>query len=364
MPEEILDSTLTIIAIGISQYDNLQKLAGPVNDIENITRILTSNEKISIFSKKQFICRTNLTLAEIQQIIIDYAHNRSATGDKLLFYFSGHGAVVNASEFYFCMKDTKLGFENKGIIPLSALSIREIINTLSAFEILPCFIIDACFSGTSINTEKINIGLNIEYIANQSLGNMYAILASSNADSFSYGDSEGGYFSKALLNTLNTGLPKQKHDEFITLQNISTAINERLSKDGYPLARLHIGKSYPELPLCKNKKYVGENRIERMVPSYKILFSLLWNNGNPISITPEELRADHPSAYGNNKKMIDIWGLLEQDYEDGKRVRFLSEKGIQFCRDELEIPKEMIREPGTEEWSPKQGTQFIKYSEL
>ncbi len=364
MSEELIDSSITIIAIGNSHYDHLENLEGPNHDIINIKTILSDDSELGIYPESQIFIYSDLTICEIQEIIIDYTYSRSATGDKLLFYFSGHGAT-NTNDFYFCMKDTKQGFDNKGILPLSALPIREIINTLSSADVLPCFIIDACFSGTSIKSEQINIGVNIDTIGNQSLKNSYAILASSGLDAFSYGDKDGGFFTKALINTLRQGLGNLSKEKYLSIQNVSTAINEKLSKDGYPLVRLHIGRSYPELRLCRNKKYKGENRIERMIPSYKEIFSILWNNGNPISIIPKQFRADYPSAYGNYKKMIYIWGLLTEGHDRaGNKILFLSQMGIQFCKNELKIPKEMMKNNKDNKWEPKLGTTYIKFDDL
>ena len=359
------NNDLTVLEFGISNYDQLHQLPGTRRDIENLKNVLISTGSIGIYPESNVETYFDLTLNEIQEILINYTYSRSGRGDKLIFYFSGHGAVLGNGDFYFCLKDTKKGFGNEGFLPLSALSLREIINTLSNFDILPCFIIDACFSGASINVEKVNVGLNIEYLASKALGNSYAIIASSGSDSFSYGDEEGGFFTNELVRLMKSGLPASINEKFITVQNITMPLNEILAKEGFPLTRLHIGKTYPELILCKNKNYKDDFRIERMVHSYLPLFIYVWNDGHPKPFTPEEIRQKMPSAYGNNRKLDYIWGLLEEvEIEGMGKVRRLTDKGKRFCQNQVTIAKEMIFDNEKEIWKPRSNTKFIKSSEL
>ena len=353
----------TIIGFGIEEYDNLPSLMGVSNDLSNIEILFTKDEVISIYSSSKINLYLNSTTSEIHNVITEYVSNRTARGDKLIFYFAGHGAVLGNGDFYLCAKDTKKGFDLKGFLPLSAISIREIIFTLSVADILPCFIIDACFSGTSINTERVNFGLAVEYIANKSLGNSYAILASSGSDSFSIGNNAGGYFTNSILHDYYSSKFNNLQDEYITIQNIAKPLNDILAKKGAPLSRLHIGRSYPLLNICKNINYKEKIRKESLVHSYKPIFEYILRDGDPKPFTPGELRGAFPSAYGNNKKMIYIWGLLEE-VEGNSKLRKLTEKGVCFVNNEISLSKTMIKDPNTEEWTPSENTEYIFYRDL
>ena len=358
-----ISANTKILGFSESGYDYLSTLSGTRNDLEKIETIFAGDSSISVYPETSLALHHDCTLSEIQNIINEYVYGRSARGDKVIFYFSGHGAILGNGDLYLCTKDTRKGFGGEGFLPLSALSMREIILTLSNADILPCFIIDACFSGTSINIDKINFGVTLEYIANRTLGNSYAILASSGSESFSLGDSEGGYFTNGIYQISQNGLPNNIEDEFITIQNITKPLNEVLAIQGAPLSRLHIGKSFPNLIICKNKKFEDKIRKERFVPSYKPIFEHILRNGTPQSFTPGELRSEFPSAYGNSTKMINIWGLLERVEGDGN-YRQLTKKGLLFIKNEISIPKVMIKNPLTDEWSPAEDTEYIFYDEV
>jgi hypothetical protein len=361
--QTIENMNTTILGFAESNYDHLSTLTGTENDLERIKQIFSGDSEISVYPENSVELFHNCTLSEVQNTIVNYVYERSARGDKIIFYFSGHGAVLGNGDLYLCTKDTRKGFGGNGFLPLSALSMREIIQTLSNADILPCFIIDACFSGTSININKINFGVTLEYLANQTLGNSYAILASSGSDSFSLGDSEGGYFTNAIFDISQSGLPNNIEDKFVTIQNITKPLNEILAVKGAPLSRLHIGKSFPNLPLCKNIYFEEKIRKERFIHSYKPIFEHIFRNGSPQPFSPSELRSKYPSAYGNSTKMIYIWGLLEKIHGDGN-LRHLTQKGLLFVQNKISIPKVMILHPSTKDWIPAEDTKYIYYDEV
>jgi len=365
MPNQIQNSNISIFSVGVSNYDYLQNLPGIQIDLARLRHVLVNDDVVSLFSSDRLFEFFNPTLSEVQSALVEYINGRSARGDILIFYFSGHGAVLGNGDFYFCLKDTNRGFDNQGFLPLSALSFREVINSISMADIYPCFIIDACFSGASINSTNVNIGLNLEYLTENSLGSSYSILSSSGADSFSLGNMDGGYFTNNFVSILENGLPRSINDENVTLQNIVLPLNNRLAIDGSPLTRLHIGSSFPILNLCKNRNYRTDIRTERFVRSYKPLFDRIWNDGDPIPFTPEEIRSEMPSAYGNNKKFDYIWGLIEEiEIEGLGKVRKLTNKGKRFCQNVESIPVEMIKLPNSDEWIPRIDTNYITLSDL
>lgn len=361
---QIQESRIDILAIGINNYEHLQRLSSAFINLDKIKHIFTENESISIYQDNQIRIFPDISSTDFRNIIVEFTHSRSATGDILIFYFFGHGAVLKNGEFYFCTKDTINGIKDS-LLPLSAISFREVVNTLSSVDVIPCFIIDSCFSGTSINTTNINIGLNLEYQLNQSLGNSYAILASSGSDSYSYERTQGSIFTSALVEIMENGLHNHRNHEFISISNISKYVNEKLIREGAPLIRLDIGKTFPNLHLCRNRLFSNKIRRERFVPSYKPLFEFMWNNGNPRGFTPDEIRQDMPSAYGNNRKFMYIWGLLKEEFiQDNGKKRVLSQKGIEFCQNRIPIYDEMILIEDTNLWQPSEVAKLVYFKDI
>jgi hypothetical protein len=158
-------------------------------------------------------------------------------------------------------------------------------------------------------------------------------------------------------------LPNNFQDEYITIQNIAKPLNDILAIKGAPLSRLHIGRSYPILNICKNVNFEEKIRKESLIHSYKPIFEYILRDGEPKSFTPGELRGAFPSAYGNSTKMIYIWGLLEE-VEGNSKVRKLTEKGLRFVNNEISLPKTMIKDPNTGEWKPSEDTEYIFYHDL
>lgn len=358
MPQLYNVSNTTILAFGIGNYESLPILSSASINLDNIIRVFTK-DKDSIYQENQLLAFYDITSDGLRKIITEYVYSRSATGDTLILYFFGHGAVLNNGEFYFCTKDTKNSF-NENLVPSSAVSFREIVSSLSSIDIIPCFIIDSCFSGVTINSKKMNVGLNIEYQINQFLGNSYAILTSSGSDSFSYEEKNGSFFTTAFTDIIDRGLYNHRNQEFITVSNICTYINEKLAVQGVSLARLDIGKTFPILPISRNKLFSQKIRKEKFVPSYKTLFEYLWNNGSIRDFTPDEIRKDMPSAYGNNRKFMYIWGLLEEIQEPGgRKVRKLTKKGEDFCKNTVPIHEEMIFVEDTDKWVPNPESRLV-----
>ena len=142
---ETIDRT-KIIAVGVSQYDDLENISGPMNDLEFMNEIFVKTPNFSIYTDDKISIIENPTLNELNKKILDYSQSISSPGDILIFYFSGHGYVSAIGDFGLCCKDTKIGFGNTVILPLSILNFSDIIKNLSVLDIYSCFIIDACFS--------------------------------------------------------------------------------------------------------------------------------------------------------------------------------------------------------------------------
>jgi uncharacterized caspase-like protein len=181
-----------IIAVGVSEYDDLKCLEGPSKDLQTVKNIFISTTGVSIYPTEKISVLENPTTNELRESLMDYINTRTAGGDILIFYFAGHGYVSGYGEFSLCLKDSRKGFDNSGVLALSTLSFGEIVKSLSARDIKPFFILDTCFSAASAKVGQVNVGVQIEYEASKSLGSSYSVLASSSPTAFSRESKEGG----------------------------------------------------------------------------------------------------------------------------------------------------------------------------
>lgn len=355
-----------IISVSVSEYKNIPNLPGTNIDIKLIKEVFVGKPGISIYSDDKYTEKINPTKNELEEILLDYAFTRSARGDILIFYFSGHGYVSGNGDFGLCLTDSKSGYDNSGLLALSTLSFREIVKTLSMVDVFPCFIFDSCFSAVTTNVGDINVGVQIEYEASKAFGNSYAVVASSNADAFSKETEEGGFFTKYFSETILSGLPAERNNPHISLLDIPLSIDKKLSQIGVPLSRLNLGHAFPEIALSINKNYNPRIRTERFHPSYKELLSYAWNDGNHKCFTMKEIRSELPSGYGNHRKFEYIWGLLKDSrLGNGEPCRSLTDKAISFIKGEIAIYRDMQKDSeGTDTWAPEEGSEQIYYNDI
>ena len=120
-----LISRVTILAIGVSEYqdDILSRLHGPQQDLDDLRDLLVEDPKTAIFQPAQFIELRNPTTRELQEAINNYVISRSAEGDILIFYFSGHGVSIGRDDFGFCTLDTIVHPITRVTLPLSIIKL-------------------------------------------------------------------------------------------------------------------------------------------------------------------------------------------------------------------------------------------------
>ena len=192
----------------------------------------------------------------------------------------------------------------------------------------------------------------------------YALLASSSIETQAFETALGGYFTMVFHSITLNGLESEtgRHDPFLTLENMSAALQDRLSKDGHPLSRCYIGPDLPRVPIAKNLRF--RPATEKFVPYMKRIVEYVWNNDNPRTITTDELLTSvGKGAYANHSKLsLEPWGLLE-DCSDNS-TRRLTDKGILFARGEIAIPQLIIKDSITWGWIPEPNTKMIKYHEV
>jgi hypothetical protein len=354
----------TIIAIGVSNYRFLQKLKGPMKDIERIKNNFTSNQATKLYDPKQLIVLADPTSHQLRECILNFAQKRAMRGDIVLFYFSGHGAVIGNGDFALCtVESTKNPALDGGILSASAVMFSDILHTFSSVDIRPFFIFDACFSGSSALEDGFQIGHVIQNEA-YIFGSTYGLLCSSNPEVETKDLPEGGIFTLRFCETIEAGIggPLNKNKPLLSISDIASSLIDRLALDGSSLPRLYMGSQLPEIAISKNVQYSPES--ESFTLQYKQIVLLLWNNGNPKEVKISDFLTEIGSgAYANHSKLSrNPWALLENSSSNKKRK--LTEKGIEFAQGKIKIPKRIIKDPISWNWIPDPDSPLIKISDL
>lgn len=342
-----------IIAAGVWNYDHLAALRGPKKDLEAVSDLFQAPE-IGLFSKAQIQILENPTVEMLRKAFVDYAMARSAKGDVLVFYFSGHGTSMGNNEFGFCLKDTQVRPDGGGCVPLSVLRFDDIVRTLTAADVHPIFIIDACFSGKA-GQEQMKILGAMQDDMHRTAASSYGLLCACYAEVLAHDTEEGGAFTRALCEVASSGLDDKLHKAkpLLELADLSGPVQQRLMKDGFPLSKLYLGPDLPSFALVRNAAY--QARTESLMGYHGDILRYLWNDGDPreVSLT-QILKSLGQSAYGNHSKLsLAPWRLVE----DGKnsKHRRLTERGKQFLLGKLRLPEMIERNLQTGEWEAGKG---------
>lgn len=360
--EEISDSIsrTSVMAVSVSEYEHLSFIGGSSHDLSMVRDIFVDNPEISIYQDR-YLELQNPSSYTFREHLINFSMSRSARGDILILYFSGHGAVTRSINFAFCLRDTAIRRDGSGVLPLSAVDFVDVVQTLSASDAFPVFIIDACFSSSTSPQSYNTVTSAMQDSLHRYIAGSYALLASSSPGNISFDSAFGGVFSRAFHSIILNGLEDEinRHMPLLTLSNISAPLQERLGKEGCPLSRSYIGPDLPYVPLARNVRYQPDS--ESFVPYMKKIIEYLWNDGNPREAKISEFNDEiGPGAYANHSKLSLLpWNLLEDG--SGNSVRKLTHQGEQFAKGEIGIPRKIIKDSDVKDWiaEPDSGFTFI-----
>jgi hypothetical protein len=209
-----LSSRVTILAIGAdrSQSAGFRVLGGPRHDLDNLRNLLVENARTALFDQAHFHELYNPTSSELRQILNEYTIGRSADGDILIFYFSGHGVSIGRDDFGFCTRDTIVHTQTGVTLPLSVVKFSELLHSLSIVNVMPVIIIDACYSGIAgrtLNIPAVEAISSMQHEVHSKYASSYALLCSCTDNQTSVDTSFGGVFSRCLYELANEGLPRE-----------------------------------------------------------------------------------------------------------------------------------------------------------
>lgn len=360
-------SQISIIAVGIENYQFLPHLRGPRRDVESFFDLMTNSPTQSLYNPSQVLKIIDTDSANLRKMIDDFVITRSAQGDVLIFYFSGHGVPVGHSDFGFCTSDTRTHDFTGSVLPFTVIRFRDLLESLRVMGITPIIIIDACYSGMvgkALSITPVEAISNMRSEITQQYATNYVLFCSCSDRQVSMGNGNGGYFSQAIFETLREGFLTRKTDESVMyIKDVYEEVLRRVSvfvADSFP--QLFLGETMPAVPIIKNVRYTPMQ--EKISPYLGKIILKLWNDGNELELSGYELgELVGPGAYGNHSKLsLPGWDLLE----DGKvkKKRRLTEKGRQFARGEISIPSKLIYDPVSLNYLPSPDAIFLSIDDL
>lgn len=356
-------SRVTIFSVGVWQYHHMPRLTGPQQDVQNLRRILTQDQGIALFRPHQYQELNNPTSEQLRQSVNTYVYNRGADNDILIFYFSGHGSPVGANDFAFCTVDTQPMIEEQTILPMTAVSFSDILRTLWIKQVVPIFIIDACYSGAAGGALHVTVSQMVDTLKGEiqrRYASSYALLCSAPNDEQvrDNPDGAGGFFSSNICDLIQKGINKRdKKTKSITLGTLFNPLRSRAETSAIsPIPMLFLGPTLPEFSIANNVHY---SPLEyHLQPHLVAVLRVLWNDGQPKALKPNEIAGltKITGPYGNHKKLsFRSWDLVETV----NKKRQLTQRGMDFMRGELKVPRDVLQDRETHEDYPKPGTDMV-----
>lgn len=350
-----------IIAVAVSQYENMPRLSGPARDLDHVKTLFSRTSSLGLYEDAQLEVLRDPTLEELRSRLVEYAMGRSSKGDVLIFYFSGHGCVVGGKEFGFCLKDTRVRDDKGGILALTVLPFGDFVQTVCAADVHPVVIIDACYSGAAASDPVVQ---QMHDSMHQGAASSYALLASCHADRTAGDTPEGGEFTKCLLEVAKRGLrdTENRRRAELRLNDLSGPLQEELARAGVPLSKFYLGPDLPDIPVVRNVAF--EARSERFAPYLRDIVVLAWNKGRPRDILISDIdKKLGKSAYGNHNKLrLEPWALMDKG--DAPKTRKLTDRGEAFAKGDLKVPEDIVLDPQSGRYVAAASTRMIGVRDL
>jgi hypothetical protein len=360
-PEYI--SRVTVMAVGVEAYTGMHRLRGSKVDVETLFNTLVRSPRTALYQNNPFIKLINPTSEELRTRLTSYALDRSAQGDILIFYFSGHGIPVGYDDFGFCTIDTIVHPQANSVLPLTVLKFSDLLGTLSIVGVVPVVIIDACYSGLAgevlISAQKIITAM--QTIITRTSASNYALLCSCSELQTTSDGHEGGFFSRCLFQLLDRGL--EHNPPLVSLRDLFNPLTQLVEEQAEVNPRLFIGDTLTDFPISRNTLYTPQRYS--LVSHLKKVILALWNDGNERELDRGEIQGfcgPGTGAYGNHNKLsYEPWQLV--DNNPATRKRRLTEGGRLFVQGKLTIPRNIIKDPISKRWIAEQDSPQISFQD-
>lgn len=349
MRNQQIQTEVSILGVGISNYLYADKLPGSQQDLSSLYQLLVVKPETAIYQKSQFTLLHDPTTAKFREAMTEWVIKEAHYRRILVLYFSGHALILPSGDLGLCFVDTRKLPDRDVAIVTTLVPFSEILQAVASVPADPIFILDTCYSGKAINEIEGSF-LKIKRDIQAETGSTYILFASCKGGEESLADDRGSLFSQALYDVSIRGKSKLRQS-VLMLTDLSYEIHSEIEGAGYTIKpQFHIGPTMPQFPWVKNVMYIP--RIEKFSKYHIELLRYLWNDGNPRSKTTTEIRLNLTAGnYGNNRKlMLPPWDLI---YCPGNnKTRALTKKGIQFMEGKMTIPSSIVKDDITNVWQP------------
>ena len=296
------------------------ELQGGKRDVSNVFSILT-DPSLGNCHPKQSKMIPECSSKEQFQLEIDAVLNSWNSSNQLIFYFSGHGEIIQQK---YCFK---FGEQNYHFQLLKTH--LEINNVNRAIIIL-----DSCHSGGAINSGT----KSKKILKDDDIPSGIALIASSTHKQHSHELKDGSHsvFTYWFCEGIKSGLDNTStYNGLITIGDIVTYINNKLSQEDYSQfsqdAVYQIGKADQNIWITKNKTKQTKKEFDQEKNR---------RFDNPIQDSPEKLRflyeINPPSSYPCFKASIDDLDLkIVKQYSDHEEPGLYESNELTIVLDKL-----------------------------
>jgi hypothetical protein len=269
---------------------------------------------------------------------------------------------VGRNDFGFCTTDTIFHPGAEAVLPLTLFKFSDLLSSISIMDITPVIIVDACYSGRvgDATVSPYDAMTTMRDEINKVRATNYALLCSCSDIQSSLDSSVGGIFSNSLCEVIGKGLPSSKSKLYIGLTQIYQGLTRKAgTKTAESTPRLYVGETLPDFPLAKNIQYCPQNYS--FVGHLKSIIEVLWNDGDERELSRKEIDdICGKGAYGNHSKLsYKPWQLVEDNPINHKR--HLTERGRMYAQGKLTIPRDIQKDPITQQWVTTKNSPQIKF---
>jgi WD40 repeat protein len=210
--------------VGVSKYKYFDSLLFIENDLDDLANsLLTYCGFDAVYIAKNEAVSPDI----IKTVLLNRFSKELNRNDRLLFYYSGHGADLGGNTGYMQFSNCKT---NKAEIDYNNEVLRvdeckEWSNLIKVKHIL--FIFDCCVSGWGWSKEGPVDNAQPTCLAVSGNGSRTAITAGTGKER-AYGDNNYSIFTRALLTTLKNDELYQKNNGFLTIDEIFAQIKRKV----------------------------------------------------------------------------------------------------------------------------------------
>jgi len=223
------------LVVGISDYPHVQPLNYASEDALLFYQFLTSKAGGCVAKNNiRLLVDEEATAAGIWIKGISWLQQQKPTaGDKVIFYFSGHGDAVDAHEAYFLTYDSDPGGDKNNYAITGILDIEKLKNRIRDFTangVEVTLVIDACRTA-DIPGGKVGLG-DYQSVIEKNVGELLFLSCSPNEVSYEdkrWGDGHGA-FTWYLVNGL-AGKADEDKDGKVSVYEIKKYVEDNVTHD-------------------------------------------------------------------------------------------------------------------------------------